>query len=96
MAVMNASADKPKKKVDEEGIMVTEKDIARIRAELMRPCSDETVGRLAKIEKMAQQIRKLPHEDQIKRFRENLEAIRSEAIAKGTAINDEREAAVDD
>jgi hypothetical protein len=82
--------------VDGEEYAITEADIARVRARLLKPRPPETLRELALADKIAGHVKMLPPEDQYRRFKENVEAIRAEAITDGTAIDDEREAAIGD
>ena len=65
-------------------------------ASLVKPRSLEVQAALEGSRILAEEIKKLPPEEQVARFRRNIEEIRAEAIAKGTAIDDEREATVGD
>ena len=65
-------------------------------ASLVKPRSSEVQTALQRSKILAEAIKKLPPEEQVARFRCNIEEIRAEAIAKGTAIDDEKEAAVGD
>ncbi len=77
-------------------IEVTEEDMEQIRGQLVKPYSEEVIRTLALADKIVERIKDLPQEVQLARFQRNVEAIRAEAIAKGTAIEHEWEAAVDD
>ena len=74
--------------VDGEEIAITEGDVATVRERLTQPRSDEVVRALALADKIGEQRRDLPHEKQERLFWENIEAIRAQAIANGTAIGD--------
>jgi hypothetical protein len=82
--------------VDSETVKVTEVDVAAAQAQLVRPHSAGAVHELAQAYKLAQQEVALSEEERDKRFRENIEAIRSEAIAAGTAIDEPADALADD
>ena len=74
--------------VDGEKIIVTEKELAAVRSQLTRPRSDKVVQVLALADKISELRRHLPPEKQESLFWENVEAIRTQAIADGTAIDD--------
>jgi hypothetical protein len=82
--------------VDGEEFVITEGDVAAVRARLVKPRSEETVRELALIHKMAERDKDLPEEELRRRLWEDIEAIRAEAIAKGIAIDDPMEAVVGD
>jgi hypothetical protein len=82
--------------VDGEEFVITEGDVAAVRARLVKPRSEETVRELALIHKMAERDKDLPEEELRRRLWEDIEAIRAEAIAKGVAIDDPMEAVVGD
>lgn len=82
--------------IDGKEIVVTEADVAAVRSRLTRPCSNEASQELALADKLAAWLAQLPEGERRRRFRENIEAIRAEAIAKGIAIEDPREAAIYD
>lgn len=82
--------------VDGEEFVITEGDVAAVRARLVKPRSEETVRELALIHKMAERDKDLPEEELRRRLWEDIEAIRAEAIAKGLAIDDPMEAVVGD
>lgn len=82
--------------IDGEEIVVTETDVAAVQSRLTRPCSNEAAQELALADKLAAWLAQLPEGERRRRFRENIEAIRAEAIAKGIAVEDPREAAIYD
>jgi len=82
--------------VDGEDIVVTKADMATVRARLLKIHSEEAIRELALVDKMTERHQNLPRAKQERRFWENVEAIRAEAIAKGVAIDDPAEAAVGD
>jgi hypothetical protein len=82
--------------VDGEEFVITEADVAAVRARLVKPHSEETVRELALVNKMAERDKDLPEEEVRRRLWEDIEAIRAEAIAKGIAIDDPMEAVVGD
>ena len=61
-----------------------------------RPVSLQTLATMARVEEMSQARRHLPAEKRTEVFLQNVERARAEAIRKGIAIDDEREAAVGD
>ncbi len=82
--------------VEGETFTITETDVAAVRARLVKPRSEETVRELALVHKMAERHQNIPKAEREQRFWENVEAIRTEAIAKDIAIDDPAEAAIDD
>lgn len=82
--------------VDGEEFVITKDDVAAVQARLIRPHSEETVHELALVDKMAERHRSIPRAERERRFWENVEAIRAEAIARGVAIDDPMEAVVGD
>jgi alkylation response protein AidB-like acyl-CoA dehydrogenase len=74
--------------VNGEKIAITEGDVATVRERLTQPRSDEVVKALALADKIGERRRDLPHEEQERLFWKNVEVIRSQAIADGTAIDD--------
>ena len=74
--------------VNGEEIAITEGDVVTVRERLTQPRSDEVVKALALADKIGERRRDLPHEEQERLFWENVEAIRAQAIADGTAIDD--------
>ena len=82
--------------VDGENFIITEADVARVKSELLRPHSEEAIHVIALADKIGERRRHLPPEEQERLFWENVEAIRAQAIADGTAIDDPMEAVVGD
>ena len=82
--------------VDGEEFVITEADVAAMRARLLRPRSEEAVCELALVDKMAERHRSIPTAERERRFWENVEAIRADAIATGVAIDDPMEAVIGD
>ena len=74
--------------VDGEKFVVTEADVVRVKSKLLRPHSEEAIHIVALADKIGERRRHLPHEEQKRLFWENVEAIRAQAIADGTAIDD--------
>ena len=79
--------------VDGETFTITEADVTAVRAQLVKPRSEETVRELALVNKMAERHQSIPKAKREQRFWKNIEAIRTEAIAKDIAIDDPVEAA---
>jgi len=72
---------------------ITDGDLARIRARFVKPRSEELVWRMARAEKLAVRIKRLPPAERRRQFETNVAALRAQAIADGTAIDDPQEAA---
>jgi len=62
----------------------------------VKPVSLATLLALIEAGRKAQVIRKLPKEEQLARLRKSLEYAREEAIARGIALDDEKDAAIYD
>jgi hypothetical protein len=82
--------------VEGETVIITQGDIAAVRAQLTKPRSDEVIQVLTLARKLSGRRASLSPEERERLFWENVEAIRAEAIAQGTAIEDAAEAAVGD
>jgi hypothetical protein len=82
--------------VDGEKFVITENDVARVKSDLLRPHSEEAIHIVALAAKIGERRRHLPPDEQKRLFWENIEAIRAQAIADGTAIDDPTEAIVGD
>jgi len=61
-----------------------------------RPVSLETLATMMRVETLSQERRHLSAEERAELFWQNVEKARAEAIEKGTAIDEEREAAIGD
>ena len=61
-----------------------------------RPVSPQTLVTMARVEELSQERRHLSAEERTEIFLQNVEQARAEAIRKGIAIDDEREAAIGD
>ena len=72
---------------------ITDGDLARIRARFVKPRSEELVWRMARAEKLAVRIKRLPPAERRRQFEANVAALRAQAVADGTAIDDPQEAA---
>jgi hypothetical protein len=70
--------------------------LAAVRAQMTRPHSASAVQELAQAYKLAKQEAALTEEERDRHFQENIGAIRSEAIAAGTAINEPADILADD
>jgi hypothetical protein len=82
--------------IEGETYEITQADVDAARANLVKPWPDEAVQELALVNKMAKRLRELSPEEQNQHFFKTVEAIRAAAIADGTAIETEAEAAIDD
>ena len=82
--------------VNGEEIAITEGDVVTVQERLVRPHPEETVRELALADKMAKRHRSIPRAERERRFWENVEAIRAQAIADGTAIDNPLEATIGD
>ncbi len=82
--------------VDGEEYVITAGDVLAIRERLVKPHSEETIRELVLAHKMAERHRDVPPTERERRFWTNVKAIRAEAIAKGTAVDDPMEAVGDD
>lgn len=82
--------------VDGEEFTITEADVARVKSKLLKPHSKEAIHTIALADKIGERRQHLPHEEQERLFWENVEAIRAQAIADGTAIDDPMEAVAGD
>ncbi len=76
-----------------DDLVVTPEDEARVRAALVKPRSPEVVHMLARADKRATQFRHLPKEKQEVLLARSLEQAQADAIARGVALENEREAA---
>lgn len=61
-----------------------------------RPVSRETLEGIRRAAQLTRELQKLPEEERRALFLKNLERARADAIARGIAIEDEREAAIGD
>ncbi len=62
----------------------------------IKPRSKEVISALERASELAEELKGLPEEKRRGQFFQNLEKMRAQAIEKGVAIEDEREAAIDD
>lgn len=82
--------------VEGEEYVITSGDVLAVRERLIKPHSEETIRELALANKMAKRSQSLSEAERESRFWKNLDAIRAEAIAQGTAIDDPMETLADD
>jgi len=82
--------------VEGEEYVITAGDVLAVRERLVKPHSEEIIRELALANKMAERSQSLSEAERESRFWKNLDAIRAEAIAQGTAIDDPMEALADD
>jgi len=82
--------------VDGEEFVITQADVVRVKSELLRPHSEEAIHVVALADKIGERRRHLSPEERERLFWENVEAIRTQAIADGTAIDDPMEAVIGD
>lgn len=97
--VAELAADSPivaRYEIEGETYEITQAEVEAVRAKLIKPWPDEAVQELALVKKMSERLKKLSPEEQNRRFFKTVEAIRAAAIADGTALETEAEAAIDD
>ncbi len=82
--------------IEGETYEITQAEVEAVQATLAKPWPDEAVRELAAVKKMAERLKKLSLEEQNDYFLKTVETIRATAIADGTALETEAEAAVDD
>lgn len=82
--------------IEGETYEITQADVDVVRAKMIKPRSEETLRELALVDKMAERHKHLSREERILRLQKAIEASRAAAIADGTAIENEWEAALDD
>jgi len=82
--------------VDGEEYRLTARDVAAVRNRLVRPRPEHVIRELALEYKIAERHRSDPLDERERRFWDNIEAIRAQAIANGTAIDNPMEAVGDD
>lgn len=82
--------------IEGEEYVITAGDVLAVRERLVKPHSEEIIQELALADKMAERQSKWPAEKQKRHFWDSVEAIRAQAIADGTAIDDPAEAAIGD
>ncbi|MCX6030331.1 MAG: hypothetical protein NT169_13680 [Chloroflexi bacterium] len=79
-----------------EEYVITAGEVVAVRERLARPYSDESLYELIVADKLAERNKRLPKQELRRRLQKTIEAIRAEAIAKGSAIDDPMEAVVGD
>jgi hypothetical protein len=97
--VAELAADSPvvaRYEIEGETYEITQAEVEAARAKLVKPWPDEAVQELALVKKMSERSKNLSREEIAARMGETIEAIRAAAIADGTAIENEWEAAIDD
>ncbi len=82
--------------IEGETYEITQADVDAVQTKLVKPHPESALQELAAAKKVAEHLRKLSPEEQNQHFFETVEAIRAAAIADGTAIETEAEAAIDD
>jgi hypothetical protein len=82
--------------VDSSEVGVTEADVEALRAQLTRAHAPSAVRELARAYKLAEQETELSEVERDRRFWENVEATRMEAITVGTAIDEPSDLLADD
>jgi len=82
--------------VDGQEVVITARDVAAVKAHLLRPHSEEAMITVALADKIGALRQHLSPQVRERLFWENVEAIRAKAIADGTAIDDPMEAVVGD
>ena len=81
---------------DEEPVMLPMPDGTERPFRPNRPVSRETLEGIRRAAQLARELQKLPEEERRARFLENMKRARADAVARGIAIEDEREAAIGD
>ncbi len=82
--------------IEGETYEITEADVEAVRVRMIKPRSEETLRELALVDKMAKRHRHLSREERFERLFRAIEDSRAAAIANGTAIEHEWEAAIGD
>jgi len=82
--------------VEGEEYVITAGDVLAVRERLVKPHSEDAIHIVALADKVAQRQSQWPAEEQKRHFWETVEAIRAQAIADGTAIDDPLEAVIGD
>jgi hypothetical protein len=82
--------------IEDESYEITQADVDAVRAKMIKPRSEETLRELALSEKMAERHKHLSRKEKVLRLQKTIEASRQAAIANGTAIDNDWEAAIDD
>jgi len=74
-------------------VVVMPEDEARVRAALVKPRSPAVVRLLARADKQAGQFKRLPKKERQDLLAKSLEQAQASAVARGIALDNEREAA---
>ncbi len=82
--------------VESEIYEITQADVDAVRAKMIKPRAERTLRTLALARKMTERSQHLSREEKALRLQKTIEASRAAAIADGTAIENEWEAAIDD
>jgi hypothetical protein len=82
--------------IEGETYEITQADVEAIQARLIKPRAERTIHTLILAEKMAQHNQHLSREVKAQQLQQAIEASRAAAIADGTAIENDWEAAIDD
>ncbi len=82
--------------IENEIYEITQADVDAVRAKIIKPRAERTLHTLALARKMAERSQHLSREEKALRLQKTIEASRAAAIADGTAIESEWEAAIDD
>lgn len=82
--------------IEGETYEITQAEVETVRTGLAKPWSDSALYELAAVKKVANTLRDRSAEEQDQYFVATIDAIRAAAIANGTAIDTETEAAIGD
>ena len=74
--------------VEGQIILITEEDLAVVRAQLVKPRSEEVVRELALAYKIAERESMVAEDEIRKRIARDIEAIRAQAIDRGIAVDE--------
>ncbi len=95
-STLHSDRSAPAYALDSSEVNATEADVAALRAQLTRPHAPSAVRELAQAYRLAEQEGTLVEEERDRSFWKNVEAIRLEAIAAGTAIDEPADLLADD
>lgn len=82
--------------IDGEEITISAGDVERVRIQMVKPRDQATLQELALIMKLRERDQSMPTAVRNTRFSATVDAIRSQALANGTVIDDPNEAVVND
>lgn len=82
--------------IEGETYEITQTDVEVVRAKMTKPRAERTLHTLILAEKMAERHKHLSREEKALRLQKAIEISRAAAIADGTAIENEWEAAIGD